>query len=209
MDKIYNFIHNDVIFRLYAWRNKIFDRPVWLSYTKNDIIKKSRIILDKLDIREDDYILDIGVGNGMFLEPFYAVTKNIFGIDKIKQNIKQCRERFPSIPSDNFTWGDAIQYLWSNYKKYNVIIMSGVLGYFTPKDQINLIQDCIERLQPGGYLVISGLQMRGDHYLWQTYTQEKAYIYMLGNYDIDVYNEWKLYGIEKYSKCQRTIIIKI
>jgi 2-polyprenyl-3-methyl-5-hydroxy-6-metoxy-1,4-benzoquinol methylase len=208
-EKLKNTSHIYVLMNLYALRNKFIDKPVWLSYSKEDVIHKGEILVDRLDIEDHHEVLDVGIGNGVMLEPFVKQTKNIYGIDLLKNNIKQSASRFPEIPRTNFTIGNCVDHLWWDEKKYDVIIISGVLGYMNNNKQIELVSLCKSRLKYNGVLVISGLQLPGDEYIWQTYTQEGVIMYVLSNFECEILNEWDFYGIKKYSSSQRTVFCKV
>jgi 2-polyprenyl-3-methyl-5-hydroxy-6-metoxy-1,4-benzoquinol methylase len=176
------------------------DLPVWLNYTRDDMIKMGRTTMNHVDVNDETVVLDVGCGNGIFLEPFYEITKRIHGVDIIENNITNCKRRFHDI-KDNFVADDAMNYLRNSSRKFDVIVMKGVVGCFRPSAQKELIRACKNVLRKDGVLIVSSVQLKDDSYLFQTYSYESCIQELDTCFDrVRGYNEWNFFQIEKYSK---------
>lgn len=202
-----NWIHVNILMSCYSLRNIFIKSPIWLSYTSKDIeFKANTLINNFLNIDNNTEILDLGCGNGIMLEPFLKYTNKLYGVDLVNINILECKKKFNS---NNFICDNILDYLKNNKKTFDIIIIHGVIGYFTEDDQIKIINKCIKILNKNGKLILGAIQYEFDEYIYQTYPMtEKLQNYIINLPNIEIYNEFELYKpLNKYSKNQRTILI--
>ncbi len=99
-------------------------------------------------------ILDMGCGYGFmsYMLHFAGPERNIVGIDYDEEKIAVAANGFCKGEKLNFVQADIVTYTMD--KNYDAIIISDVLHYITPEEQIQVIENCITHLQPGGKLII-------------------------------------------------------
>jgi len=181
IDVVHNFIINflkklrnwlfNFVFVLYSIRNYFTKRPVWLYYTNDDLIYKSEKIIKTLQLKENLSVLDLGCGNGIMLQPYLKITKpeNIYGVDISYINIDQCLTNLKGVPRNNLIDENIETYLKQTNKTFDVIILHGVIGYFTNDKQDVIIENCIKMLNKKGYLILGAINFNDDDYIFQTY----------------------------------------
>lgn len=99
-------------------------------------------------------ILDMGCGYGFmsYMLHFAGPERNILGIDYDEEKIAVAANGFCKGDNLHFLQADIVNYTID--KNYDAIIISDVLHYITPEQQIAVIENCIKHLQPGGKLII-------------------------------------------------------
>ena len=205
--KIINWFHVVLLMKFYLLIKK--DKSVWLSYNDKDLLKKIGIISKLIKFSEKNpKILDLGCGNGIMLKYFLPISKELYGVDLSLSNILNAQKNLKLVPKNNLVKINLLKYLESNKQKFDLIIIHGVIGYFEIHQQIEIIKLSLTSLEENGYLFLGGIQFKGDNYVWQTYPMTNGIIDFINSLEPKIYNEHELYDIKKYSKNQRTILLK-
>ncbi|HVI47607.1 MAG TPA: 1-acyl-sn-glycerol-3-phosphate acyltransferase [Chitinophaga sp.] len=99
------------------------------------------------------HILDIGCGYGFmdYILSFAAPERHITGIDYDEEKIATAAHCHNKPANLQFIHGDIAD---TPFEKYDAFILSDVLHYLQPEEQEKLLQQCIERLQPDGVIVV-------------------------------------------------------
>lgn len=219
---LYNFVINSIrklkncifkfLFVLYSIRNYFTKRPVWFFYTNKDLIYKSEQIIKTLKLKNNISVLDLGCGNGIMLQPYLKITRpeNIYGVDISYINIHQCLINLKGVPRNNLIDENIENYIKQTNRTFDVIILHGVIGYFTNEKQDVIIENCIKRLNKNGYLILGSINFVNDKFVFQTYPiQDVSFFDKLSeqyNVEYKIYEdkEWEL--TPKYHS--RNVVIK-
>ena len=107
-------------------------------------------IINKTTPTETSVIVDIGCGTGHQVEKLSSKGLNISGIDISPSMIEKAKENFPSL---NFQVGNAVDNsLFKMNSITHIICLYFTIYYF--KDKRHFFDNCIDWLQPGGYLIV-------------------------------------------------------
>ncbi|MGE4192818.1 MAG: class I SAM-dependent methyltransferase [Pseudodesulfovibrio sp.] len=68
-------------------------------------------IIEGLDLREDDYLLDLCCGNGALSTRVFARCRGGYGVDFSGELIRVARENFEDSPRETYQLGDVVEYL--------------------------------------------------------------------------------------------------
>src|SRR3989338_762306 len=144
-----------------AWSNELFGDPKVLTHSsysaKNPHVKaRQTYVADFIDTHvglKEKKLIDIGAGEGQFLEIAQGYGSNVFGVEPSVKNCAQLQEK--KIPSFN---GTAEEYLESTSskagsEKADVVTMMWTLECSqTPQ---NLLKTAYQTLKENGYVVIA------------------------------------------------------
>ena len=120
------------------------------SRTRDKPWEEIKPLFDKY-IKENDYILDLGCGNGRFSE-FIKNKKNYTGIDNSEELINLAKKRYPNL---NFKKEDALNNSFLN-NQFDVVFSISVLHHFPSKKlREDLLNECNRILKPKGILIIT------------------------------------------------------
>lgn len=109
--------------------------------------------LEKLNINEYDYGLDIGCGTGGNLKVLQKYCRNLIGVDKSDIALKLAKERWQNF---NFVKGDA-NYLYKLFEpeKFGIVTIFNVLYHQWILNEEEVLKQIFKILKPGGYLLIT------------------------------------------------------
>jgi len=112
--------------------------------------REERILLkfvERLGLLEGDKILDIGCGYGNKMKLLKSKGFEILGID-VNENIvrKNIEEGLNCITAREFG---------KNGGMYGLLLMSHIIEHFPPGDLCEFMDDYLDRLKPGGHLIIA------------------------------------------------------
>jgi len=98
-------------------------------------------------------ILDIGCGYGFmsYMLQFTNPQRQLLGVDYDEEKIATANHCFSRNENINFVYQDITKF---EFEKYEGIVISDVLHYLQPAEQMMVLEKCIHHLQPGGVLVI-------------------------------------------------------
>jgi len=97
-----------------------FEVDDWINYTSN--------FYNKLDIKENDTIFDVGCGSGAFLYPLYLKNYKVGGVDYSMELINLANK---IMPEASFEVKEAIEI---DDKKYDFVVSHSVFHYFPSLD---------------------------------------------------------------------------
>ena len=133
--------------------NFIYKGPVleWYMRIKTRMEGNYRLFHELLP--QEGRILDIGCGYG-FMDYMLAWTspgRTITGIDYDEEKIATAAHCYQKPGQLQFIHGDISA---TPFEKYDAFILSDVLHYLPAGEQETLLQQCIERLLPGGVIIV-------------------------------------------------------
>jgi SAM-dependent methyltransferase len=103
--------------------------------------------LNSLHLQPDQTILDVGCGHGDKLKLIRSLGLNITGVD-INPTIIERNQKagLPCMTADDFGQANS---------QYDVLLMLHVIEHFHPEQLLKFMDSYLERLKPGGYLIIA------------------------------------------------------
>jgi demethylmenaquinone methyltransferase/2-methoxy-6-polyprenyl-1,4-benzoquinol methylase len=155
----------------------------WDEKTHHDM-KKLRLMLDLLYIKEDDTILDVGTGTGILLPLLLEKTagKNISAIDGAEKMIEMAQKKFSS-SGITFIAADVLEYPF-NKNSFDHIICYSVFPHLEEKSI--LFERFASFLKPGGFLSIfhssSKEHINGIHVHAHHHELNSDYLFPANNY---------------------------
>jgi SAM-dependent methyltransferase len=116
-----------------------------------------RAILDALDLRPGDRLLDVGCGGGLLLRDAARTGAVLTGLDHSEDMVRLARERAPGVEvmlgqAERLPFADAA---------FTAVSMSVVFLFFA--DPVAVLRECARVLEPGGRVAIftSSAALRG------------------------------------------------
>lgn len=111
------------------------------------VFKHGENLLELLDPKPNEYILDLGCGTGELTNKISYHSKETVGIDKSSQMIQKAQENFPHI---NFHTKDATSFSFE--KKFDAIFSNATLHWVL--DYKSCIRCMRDNLKPNGKIVL-------------------------------------------------------
>ncbi len=135
---------------------KNWDNKTWLS-SKKYISHFNKFLSKKIKFKKNTQILDIGCGRANIISALhnkYKFHNKPIGVDVVKnKNIKK---------NIIFKKTDGINFLNTNKKKFNLILLKQTIHFFSPK-QLNVFLNLAkESLAPKGKLLIFSLKIKNN-----------------------------------------------
>ncbi len=151
--KVEEFIENPSYFRPRLIKNYIFKGPVLEWYLRIKIRLEKDYELFHRYLPVQGHITDIGCGYGFlsYMLSFLAKDRMITGIDYDKEKIDTASHVPSKNDRVNFVHGDALQMELPVSKAF---VLADVLHYFPEDEQERLLKCCLEKLEPGGVMMI-------------------------------------------------------
>ncbi len=142
-----------IFFREQLIYNYLYKGPVleWYMKVKLRLEKNYQLFHDLLP--KQGKLLDAGCGYGFmsYMLHFTAPGREITGIDYDEEKIETANHCFSRDDRINFICTDVLSH---PFEKYDGIILSDILHYLQPRQQKELIEKCIQNLNPRGTLII-------------------------------------------------------
>jgi len=133
--------------------NYIYKGPVleWYLRIKLKLENNYQLFHELLPV--SGKLLDMGCGYGFlsYMLHFTSTERDITGIDYDADKIDTANHCFSKNEKINFIYADVTTF---NFGKYDGIVLSDVLHYLQPGQQKMIIEKCIDRLNPGGIIMI-------------------------------------------------------
>ena len=115
------------------------------------IKKRLSFIEENLQINNDQFFLDIGVGFGAYLKKIYSEVRQYIGIDVVEENLKIIKK---DCHIDNVHLiKNAAEFLPFDNCTFDNVIMIEVLEHVN--DDKKTIREIFRVLKPGGNLIIT------------------------------------------------------
>ncbi len=146
-------IEGPLYFKNQLISNYIYKGPILEWYTKFKIWSEDYYRIFHEILPKTGKILDIGCGYGMmaYMLHYTSPHREILGIDYDEDKILMAKNIPNRKTKINFEYCNILNY---EFEKYDGIIISDVLHYLRPQEQISILCKSIQSLLPGGTLVI-------------------------------------------------------
>ena len=196
---------------IYSLRNLLTGRgAVWLKLDTSDLenMVKKTVKHKSLEL-DGKKVLDLGCGTGTMLHYLQREEKCIpYGVDIIRLNIHQCRKK---MKDGQFFRQDIINYLDDTKKKFDLVILYGVIGCFTVDKQRVIIDKISNRLNSGGVLWIGANIYTDSSYKFQTYPVPRGFYEEIcknnKSLELEEFSEAEVFGNKKYDPNQTTVLL--
>ena len=196
---------------IYSLRNLLTGRgAVWLKLDTSDLenMVKKTVKHKSLEL-DGKKVLDLGCGTGTMLHYLQREEKCIpYGVDIIRLNIHQCRKK---MKDGQFFRQDIINYLDETEKKFELVILYGVIGCFTVDKQRVIIDKISNRLNSGGVLWIGANIYTDSSYKFQTYPVPRGFYEEIcknnKSLELEEFSEAEVFGNKKYDPNQTTVLL--
>lgn len=132
----------------------------WDEIARHDPQKLNRII-EKLQLRNGDSVLDVGCGTGVLVEyilKFIGQKGSYLGVDISSKMIERAKEKYKGIKNVNFICNDVLELSFEDC--FDAIICYSVFPHIDDKEAA--IKKFYRMLKKGGKLAIAHSQSRDE-----------------------------------------------
>ncbi len=134
-------------------KNYIFKGPVLEWYCRIKTKLEGNYENFEKHLPKKGKITDVGCGYGFLplMLGFMSKEREIIGIDYDSEKIDIASNSISRNNNTRFICGDVTQVVFENSDAF---VISDVLHYLQPEQQINLIERCVAKLNPGGVMIV-------------------------------------------------------
>ncbi|MFT3750866.1 MAG: 1-acyl-sn-glycerol-3-phosphate acyltransferase [Agriterribacter sp.] len=146
-------LEQPIWYREKLFYNYIYKGPVLEWYMRVKVrLEKNYAVFHKL-LPQKGKILDVGCGYGFmpYMLHFAATGREIDAVDYDEEKITVAQHCFSKDENIHFEYADVTKFV---FEKYDGIIAADMLHYLQPEQQKQIIEKCIQALNPGGVLII-------------------------------------------------------
>jgi arsenite methyltransferase len=148
-------------------------RHLEVAYTTADVVEQRRLVVEALDLRPGEHVLDIGSGPGFLACEMAAVVGkrgSVHGVDPSQSMlaIAAHRERAPGSAPVEFRPGDAIELPYPD-GSFDAAVSTQVYEYV--EDMATALAEARRVLRPGGRLLV--LDTDWDSVVWRSSDRER------------------------------------
>lgn len=158
-------------FRPKLIKNYIYKSPVLEWYCRIKTGMENNYQLFESYLPKQGKITDVGCGYGFLplMLSFMSNKREITGIDYDEEKIEIAANCISKVENVHFICADVTEY---EYSPSDAFIISDVLHYLKQEQQIQLIQKCINKLNPNGVLIIRDADAdKKERHLGTRYTE--------------------------------------
>jgi len=140
-------------FRHYLVSNFIFKGPVLEWYMKIKLSLENNYKLFNDLLPRHGNILDMGCGYGFmsYMLGYTSSQRKIKGVDYDSDKIEIARHGYLKSSNVSFEQANVLDY---EFNRMDAVILSDVLHYLQPHEQISLLEKCVQGIQDKGMIVI-------------------------------------------------------
>jgi 1-acyl-sn-glycerol-3-phosphate acyltransferase len=140
-------------FRRRVIRNYIYKGPLVEWYTRVKLSLEGNYRLVNTFVPRKATVVDIGCGYGYmsYMLGFVSKDRQILGLDYDTDKIELAANCISRTHNIRFICANAVEY---RYESSDVFILSDVLHYIPYEQQQTLLNTCVEKLNPGGRIII-------------------------------------------------------
>lgn len=152
-DHVKEVIETPSYFREQLIKGSIYKGPVleWYCRIKTGLENNYELLHSILPREGAFYDLGCGYGFATYLLHWASEKRHFIGVDYDEEKIITAQHHYKKTEKINFEVGDIAAY---NLLPCNGIIISDVLHYLTPEEQMKVLEKCYTALVPGGVLII-------------------------------------------------------
>ena len=168
--------HSDSPINPYFYRayilSQVYKSPILEWYMRIKLkIEHSYALFDSI-IPKKAKIIDIGCGYGpmTYLLGLYSKDRQLLGIDYDEEKIAQAKHNLFRRPEIRFCTAHALDI---DYPQADIFLISDMLHYLKKEDQYQLLQRCIQKLNPQGKIIIRDGDSGRKSSHWLTLLTEK------------------------------------
>jgi 2-polyprenyl-3-methyl-5-hydroxy-6-metoxy-1,4-benzoquinol methylase len=140
-----------------------------LRWTSKDMLHFEKRMLKK-KLKSNDYILDLGAGDGELAKLISSSTNKILAVDNQKNFA-----RFFTRSNENFVCQDLLKF--NSTKKFDFILLFGVITCLNKNDENALYRNISKYLKRDGFLVVKNQVTSGQEIIIDSISQELGSLY--------------------------------
>lgn len=137
--------------------------------------KTSAYIVNILDLKKKDSVLDLCCGNGLITNEIHARCNSIVGVDQSENLIKIAKEKFQH-SNTKFYCLSALEFSDKIDEKFDKIYLEFSFQYFDKKNEAELvITEMLKVLKPNGKIFIGDIPEKGKEATLYNSLKKKMY----------------------------------
>ena len=190
-----------------------FNETTSLMFDAASASYEEEAILKNINNINNKNILDLGCGDGRYSS---AIQDYIYyhGVDFSKSFISKCVEK----KNSKFTCHDVSTFIED--KKYNIILLVGLITYLEDEDVSNLIRNLKKMITEDGIIILRSVTLQEDGYKKIYYDSKRGFLNRLRflkpryqiirrtrDYELSLFKDFKIVKITKIPNTSYTLYI--